>query len=112
MKALLLLGPVAVLGLFVCVAPMVLGWWFAFKPSERLLALMRPLTLAATFAAISNTMLGLVNTLVGMSSHPERSSSPGVIAANLAESLAVPFVSFGCLAVAWLAVAVGMRKQL
>ena len=112
MRALLYLGPVAVLGIFVCVAPMVLGWWFAFRPSERLLALMRPLTLAATFAAISNTMLGLVNTLVGLSSHPERASSAGLIAANLAESLAVPFLSFGCLAVAWLAVAVGMRKQL
>jgi hypothetical protein len=106
------LGIVAVLGVFVCVAPMVLGWWFAFKPSERLLALMRPLTLAATFSAISNTMLGLVNTLVGISAHPERASSTGLIAANLAESLVVPFLSFACLSVAWLAVAIGMRKQI
>ena len=112
MRAVVNLGIVAVLGIFVYVAPMVLGWWFAFKPSERLLALMRPLTLAATFAAISNSLLGLVNTLVGISAHPERASSAGLIAANLAESLAVPFVSFACLAVAWLAVAVGMRKQI
>ena len=35
-----------------------------------------------------------------------------IIATQLAESLAVPFVSFGCLSAAWLAVAVGMRKQL
>jgi hypothetical protein len=104
------LGIVAALGIFVCVAPMVLGWWFAFKPSERLLALMRPLTLAATFAAISNTMLGLVNTFVGISRRPEPIPI-NIIAANLAESLAVPFLSFGCLAVAWLAVAVGMRKH-
>jgi hypothetical protein len=111
-RALLNLGVAAVLGIFVCVAPMVLGWWFAFKPSERLLTLMRPLTLAATFAAISNSLLGLVNTLVGIAAHPERASSVGLIAANLAESLAVPFLSFACLSVAWLAVAVGMRKQI
>jgi hypothetical protein len=111
-RALLNLGVAAVLGIFVCVAPMVLGWWFAFRPSERLLTLMRPLTLAATFAAISNSLLGLVNTLVGIAAHPERASSVGLIAANLAESLAVPFLSFACLSVAWLAVAVGMRKQI
>ena len=110
MRVITNLGPVAVLGVFVCVAPMVLGWWFAFKPSERLLALMRPLTLAATFAAISNTMLGLVNTLVGVASRPAPVST-NVVAVNLAESLVVPFVSFGCLSVAWLAVAVGMRKH-
>jgi hypothetical protein len=103
-------GIAAFMGAFVCAAPMVVGVWFAFRPSERLLALMRPLTLAATFAGISNTMLGLVNTLVYLS----RSAGPvstNVIAAQLAESLLVPFVSFGCLGAAWLAVAVGMRKQ-
>ena len=111
MGAVLNLGIVAVLGVFVCVAPMVLGWWFAFKPSERLLALMRPLTLAATFAAISNTMLGLVNTFVGISRRPDP-IPVHIVAANVAESLVVPFLSFGCLAVAWLAVAIGMRRQI
>ena len=112
MKAILNWGVAAFLGAFVCAAPMVVGVWFAFRPAERLLALMRPLTLAATFTAIANTTLGLVNTLVGISAHPESASSIGLIAANLAESLAVPLVSFACLSVAWLAVAVGMRKQI
>jgi hypothetical protein len=35
-----------------------------------------------------------------------------IVYAQLAESLFVPFVSFGCLAVGWLGVAVGMRKTL
>jgi hypothetical protein len=109
-RVMLNLGLMAIAGSLVCAAPMVLGVWFAFKPGERLLALMRPLTLAATFAAISNTMLGLVNTLVYMSSRPAPVST-NIITAQLAESLVVPFVSFGCLSVAWLAVAVGMRKQ-
>ena len=42
---------VSFLGLFICLVPMVFGAWFAFRPSERLLAMMRPLTLGAVFAA-------------------------------------------------------------
>jgi hypothetical protein len=104
-------GIAAFMGAFVCAAPMVVGVWFAFRPSERLLALMRPLTLAAAFAGVSNTMLGLVNTLVYISNRPAPVST-NIIAAQLAESILVPFVSFGCLSAAWLAVAVGMRKQI
>jgi hypothetical protein len=99
------------MGVLMCVAPMILGWYFAFKPSERLLALMRPLTLAATFAAISNTTLAFVNTLAWISRRPE-SVPIEIVSGQLAEALAIPFVSFGCLAAAWLGVAVGMRKQL
>jgi hypothetical protein len=110
-KVIVNLGIMAILGVLTCALPLVVGLWFAFRPSERLLGLMRPLTLAATFAGISNTTLGLVNTLVYMSSRPEP-VSVNIITAQLAESLVVPFVSFGCLAVAWLFVALGMRKQL
>jgi hypothetical protein len=111
MRVILNWGPVAFLGSLVCAAPMVVGVWFAFRPSERLLGLMRPLTLAATFAAVSNTTLALVNTLVGIARRADQ-APVGMIATQLAESLAVPFISFGCLSAAWLAVAVGMRKQL
>ena len=111
MKVIVNLGIMAILGVLTCVAPMVLGAWFAFRPGERLLALMRPLTLAAVFAAISNTMLGLVNTLhyYSLRSVPV---SADLLTAQLAETMVVPFLSFGCLAAAWLGVAVGMRKQL
>ena len=103
-------GIAAILGALVSASPMVLGAWFAFRPSERLLALMRPLTLAAVFAAISNTMLGLVNMLHYVSSRPEP-VSVHLLTAPLAETMAVPFLSFGCLAAAWLGVAVGMHRQ-
>ena len=111
MQVILNWGPMAFLGSFVCAAPMVVGVWFAFRPSERLLALMRPLTLGATFVGVSNTMLGLVNSLVWISRR-QGDVPINVLAAGLAESLLVPFVSFGCLGAAWLAVAVGLRKQL
>jgi hypothetical protein len=104
-------GPVAFLGTFVCAVPMVVGVWFAFHPSERLLGLMRPLTLAATFIGVSNTMLALVNTLVWISRR-EGAVPTNIVATQLAESLLVPFISFGCLGAAWLAVAAGMRKQI
>jgi hypothetical protein len=40
------------LSFLICMVPAVLGVCFAFRPCERLLALMRPLTLGAVFAAL------------------------------------------------------------
>jgi hypothetical protein len=109
-RAITNMGIAAIMGSLVSASPLVLAAFYAFRPSERLLALMRPLTLASVFAAVANTMLGIVNSLVYVS----RQSEPvpvNILAAGLAESLVVAFLSFGCLSAAWLAVAVGMRKQ-
>ena len=98
------------MGALVSASPLVMAGFYLFRPSERLLALMRPLTLAAVFAAVANTVLGLVNMLVYVS----RQAEPlpiNRLAAGLAESLVVAFLSFGCLSAAWVAVAVGMRRQ-
>ena len=110
MRVILNWGIAAMLGALVCAAPMVVGAMFAYRPSEKLLALMRPLTIAAVFTAISNTMLGLANTFVYVSRRPDVASN--VVAAQLAETTVVPFVSFGCLAVAWLFVTLGTRRQM
>lgn len=45
-------GLASLVGLLICTVPTVVGAWFALRPSERLLALMRPLTLAAIFSAL------------------------------------------------------------
>lgn len=111
MKVIVNWGIAAILGVLTCVAPMILGWWYAFRPSERLLVQLRPLTIAAIFAALSNTTLAFVNTLVWISRRPGPVEM-NIVAIQLAETLAIPFVSFGFLAAAWLGVAVGMRKQL
>ena len=110
MRAVTNLGIVAILGAIVSASPMVMAAMYAFRPNDRTLALMRPLSLAAVFAALSNTMLGLVNSLVYVSSRPEPVPL-NHLAAGLAETLVVPFVAFGCLSVAWLAVTIGMRRQ-
>ena len=110
MRVILLLGPAAIMGALVSASPLVMAGFYVFRPSERLLALMRPLTLASVFAAVANTVLGLVNMLVYVS----RQAEPlpiNRLAAGLAESLVVAFLSFGCLSAAWLAIAIGMRKQ-
>jgi hypothetical protein len=98
------------MGAIVSASPMVMAAMYAFRPNDRTLALMRPLSLAAVFAALANTMLGLVNILVYISSRPAP-VSVNLLAAQLAETLVVPFLSFGCLSVAWLLVTVGMRTQ-
>jgi hypothetical protein len=103
-------GIAAIMGVLTCMAPMILGWWYAVRPSERLLVMLRPLTIAAVFAALSNTTLAFVNTLVWISRRPGPVEM-NIVAIQLAETLAIPFVSFGFLAAAWLGVAVGMRKQ-
>ena len=111
MRAILNWGIAAFAGALVCAAPMVVGAMFAYRPSEKLLALMRPLTLAAVFTAISNTSLAFANTFVYWSRRPDPVTGQ-LLAAQLADTTVVPFVSFGCLAVAWLLVAAGMRRQL
>ena len=109
MRVLTNLGIVAILGAIVSASPMVMAAMYAFAPTIRL-ALMRPLSLAAVFAALSNTMLGLVKFGRYVSSRPAPVPL-NVVAAGLAETLVVPFLAFGCLSVAWLLVTIGMRKQ-
>jgi hypothetical protein len=108
MRAIANLGIVAIMGALVSASPLALAAAYVIRPSERLLGLMRPLTLASVFAALSNIILGLVNVLVGFSSRPQPAN---VVAHQLAESLVIGFLSFGCLSAAWLAVAIGMRRQ-
>jgi hypothetical protein len=85
---------------------------YAIRPTEQKLVLMRPLSLAAMFAAICSSSVGFATALKGLadagSAGPD---SVRVLAAGLAESFIPPFVAFAFLAVAWLLVAVGMRRQ-
>jgi hypothetical protein len=106
------LGLAARLGLLISAAPLGMGLAFALWPSERKLALMRPLSTAGTFAAISTLLLQLANALIGLS----RAATVDVsflqrAAIGLAESMLAVFLAFACLTAGWLFVALGMRKQ-
>jgi hypothetical protein len=99
------------LALLISAAPLAMGLAFLLWPSERRLALMRPLSTAGAFAGICNILLGLANSLIGASGAPAGDNPVFQrMAAGLAEALVAGFLSFACLTAAWLFVAVGMRK--
>jgi hypothetical protein len=104
------LGLAAFAGLAITAVPMLLGIAYAMRPNERWLSLMRPLTLAAIFAAIANTFLGLANSFVALS-RVAPADPVGQRWGMMAETSVVPFVSFVFLSTAWLCVAIGMRRQ-
>lgn len=104
------MGIIAKVTIFMGLVPLGMGIVYAISPSEQRLALMRPLSLAAIFGALSGTMAGVINSLVGMARTQTPVFSP-VVAAGLAESLVPVFFGFGCLTVAWLCVAVGLWRK-
>jgi hypothetical protein len=103
-------GIVALASMFMGVVPLAMGVVYAVWPSEHRLALMRPLSLATIFAALSGTGLGVLSVLrdMGVSETPAFSR---VAAIGLSESLVPIFFGFGCLTVAWLCVALGVWRR-
>jgi hypothetical protein len=75
--------PIASLfGLVMCFVPMVFRAWFAMRPSERRLALVRALTLMGVLSAVCNFVLALANgaravsTMKGLDWRPSVASGP------------------------------------
>src|SRR5262245_27682721 len=101
---------IALVSIFMGLAPLGMGIAYAIWPHEQRLALMRPLSLAAIFAALSGSALGVLNVLraMGMSQTGDFSR---VSAIGLAESLVRIFFGFGCLTAAWLCVALGIWRR-
>ena len=103
-------GPMALLSMFVGVLPLAMGVVYAVWPNEHRLMLMRPLSLATVFSAVSGAALGFINELrfIGRS---ETVAFSQQVAVGTAESLVTLFVGFGCLTVAWLCVTLGMWRR-
>lgn len=84
---------------------------YAARPTERGLLLMRPLSLASIFAAVCSWSVGVATAL----KHPADSGltleSARVMLAGLSEAMIPPFVAFAFLSVAWLLVALGLRRE-
>jgi hypothetical protein len=100
---------VALLSMLVTILPLGAGLSYALWPSEQRLAMMRPVSLAGLFAGLAGTMAGFINSLrsVWMSEGPINWS---IFSVGIAESLVTLLLAFGCLTVAWLCVAVGLRR--
>ena len=103
-------GIMAILSMMVCLAPMLMGIGYAIWPSESRLALMRPLSLAGMFSALTGFSIGLMNSLVSVGNRSAPFANT-VWMFGLAESITTLAVGFGSLTVGWLCVALGMRRQ-
>jgi hypothetical protein len=101
----------ALLTLILGFVPFVMAVVYVIRPTERHLALMRPLSLAGLFAALTGGVLGLINVLRFAWTRELTAETYRVMAIGAAESLVTLFVGFASLTVAWLLVAVGMRRQ-
>jgi hypothetical protein len=101
---------VARLSMLVSIFPLGAGLAYVLRPSEQRLALMRPVSLAGLFAALSGTVAGAISVL-RMIWTSEGPVNWRVVAVGSAESLVPLLLAFGCLTVAWLCVAAGFRRQ-
>jgi hypothetical protein len=101
----------ALLTLIVGLVPLVMAVVYTVRPTERNLALMRPLSLAGLFAAIAGTVLGFINVLRVVWTRELTAEAYRIMAVGAAESLVPVFVGFASLTVAWLLVAIGMGRH-
>lgn len=101
----------ALLTLVLGIVPLVMAAVYVIRPTERHLALMRPLSLAGLFAALAGGVLGFINVLSFAWTRELTTETYRVMAVGAAESLVSMFVGFASLTVAWLLVAVGMSRQ-
>lgn len=85
---------------------------YARRPTERKLMLMRPLSLASVFSAVGSLTAGMATILQGIAASGNWGGHiPSAVFRACAEALVPVFAAFSFLAVAWLLVAVGMRRQ-
>ena len=105
------MGPAALVSMFMGIVPLGLGILYAVRPTEHRLALMRPLSLAAIFAAIHGATIGVVNALVYVANRPTVTFSTPAVLVGVAEALTTIVFDFGCLMLAWICVAIGQWRR-
>jgi hypothetical protein len=84
---------------------------YAIQPTERKLALIRPLSLAGILAALCSFAVGTATALKGAADAGIDPENVRLMLAGLSESFIPLFVAFAFLAVAWLLVAAGLRRH-
>jgi hypothetical protein len=103
-------GVMAIAGMLVGLLPLIMGIAYAIWPTEQRLTLMRTLSLATVFAAIAGVTLGFIYELRFINRSGTVAFS-GQVASGIAEGLVPVFFDFGCLAVAWLCVTLGLWRR-
>jgi hypothetical protein len=105
------LSPFAKLTMAVPIAAFGLAVSYVFRPTAYKLALMRPVSLAVIFAALSGLLGGWIAVLGGVAATPDGHLPISSVYQGIAESLTTGFVCFGFLAASWLLVAAGMLRR-
>lgn len=102
-------GILALLSLIIALLPLAAGVAYAVRPTEARLALLRPVSLAGLFAGLAGFLAGVISMLrvVWMGETPPSR----LMAVGFAESLVPLFVACGCLTIAWLCAALGLRRH-
>lgn len=103
-------GMFAILTLIVGLVPLAMAAVYVLRPTERNLALMRPLSLAGLFGGITGCVMGFINVLRIFWTRELTDKTYQTMAVGAAESLVPVLVGFACLTAAWLLVAVGMGR--
>src|SRR5262245_33656983 len=84
----------ALLTLILVFVPLVMAVVYVIRPTERHLALMRPLSLAGLFAALAGSVLGFINVLHLVWTRELSAETYRVMAVGTAESLVSVLVGF------------------
>ncbi len=105
-------GPVFFFFALVALVTLATAAYFAFRPSERTLGIVRPLCAATTYSALAAFFAGVTNGLYALDQMVFVTGTPAVrILAPFKES-PIPLVAgLAAVSVAWLLVAVGLRRR-
>ena len=107
-----MLGAVFVLFILVVgLAAVVTAAGFAFRPQERTLAVLRPLSASTAFATVSAVLAGAAMALKNGAGGALSGEALTMLVGGLAESAVAGVLGFALLGVAWLLAAVGFRRQ-
>jgi len=111
-------GPVFIFFALVGVATLATAASFAFRPTERTLGILRPLCAATICSALAAFFAGVTNGLYALTRLLGDTSGGGAAARLWPEALRgfaespIPLVAgFASVSIAWLLVAVGLRRQ-
>ena len=103
-------GLFARLSLLLGFGPLAVAAIYLFRPSEWTLALLRPLSLASIFGALTGVLAGFINILMGMAASGDAPAMANVYA-GASEALVPAFFNFGLLAVSWVMITIGMLRR-
>jgi len=86
---------------------------YLWRPAERKLAMLRPLSLATVFAILAGICAGLAATTKYVSSElTDMAQLPVVVLIGIGETLTNGILGFSLLMLVWLLTAIGMRRSI